>query len=65
MTASRSRVRPDTPVERTRRVRAAEHSSAMEGAIVSDQWRADADDYAAGRITADEFDQRTIARYTR
>jgi hypothetical protein len=48
---------------RAQRVAAALHNGAMEGAEVTPATRADAADYVAGRIDADELVARTRLRY--
>jgi antitoxin VbhA-like protein len=48
---------------RAQRVAAAIHNGAMEGAVVTPATRADAADYVAGRIDADELVARTRTRY--
>jgi hypothetical protein len=48
---------------REQRVAAAIHNGAMEGAEVTPATRADAAEYVAGRIDADELVARTRARY--
>ncbi|GGC17997.1 hypothetical protein [Cellulomonas carbonis] len=49
--------------ERRRRVREAIHSGEMEGAFVTVEGRADAEEYVAGRIDSDELVARARARY--
>lgn len=49
--------------ERARQVRDALHSVQMEGLDVTAEAAVDAADYVAGRITLDEYGDRTKARY--
>jgi hypothetical protein len=56
-------VAPSTQTSRQRAVEDAIHSGEMEGLTVDPATRADADEYAAGRIDSDEFVARTRARY--
>ncbi|MBX3196258.1 MAG: hypothetical protein KF727_14310 [Microbacteriaceae bacterium] len=53
------------PAERARRValEQAEHSGEMEGLHITAATRADAEEYAAGRIDIDELVARGRARY--
>ncbi len=63
MTASRSRVRPNTSAERARQLRAAEHSVRIEGGRISNAAHADGAKYIAGAISASELVARTRRRH--
>lgn len=55
-----------TTEERVRRQRAADdaaQNSALEGLTAPTDYKADAEDYVAGLITADELVERTRTRY--
>lgn len=56
-------VGPSTEDERRRRVAEAIHSGEMEGVLVSDAGKADAEEYIAGLIDSNELVVRTRARY--
>lgn len=62
MTASK-RGKLTTEAERRFALEQAEHSGEMEGLHVDPATRADGEEYAAGRIDADELVARTRARY--
>lgn len=52
-------------MDRERAMREAIHSGEMEGAWVSAEFRADAEAYVAGKITLEEFGERTRRRWAK
>lgn len=54
---------PTTPESRRRDLSSADASVRAEGLVPSDEYEADAEEYAAGRISADELVERAEARH--
>ncbi|MBV1780836.1 hypothetical protein KRR55_17110 [Paeniglutamicibacter sp. ABSL32-1] len=49
--------------QRSAWVEAATHSMSLEGLEVSDEFRADSEDYVAGKVTSEELVRKARARF--